>query len=110
MRRNGSLFHVIYNNGYEAHDHNLINISFNGGWKKFSLIVKGKCVSREVLKLKLNGVVASFKFNENKTNEYDTFIATNSENNNITYMNFSMMESLIKLLILSGYEVITSVE
>lgn len=106
MRRNGSLFHVIYNNGYEAHDHNLINISFNGGWKEFSLIVKGKCVSREVLKLEQDRVVASFKFNEKKTNDFDTFIATNSENNNVTYMNFSMMESLIKLLMLSGYEVI----
>lgn len=107
MRRNGSLFKEIYNNGYDGFNRELVNIAFMGTWKKFSILAEGKTISTKTLKLKKENKTIDFSFNRNKTNEFDTFIATNNENNKTTFMNFNLMCNLIELSLLNGYEVIT---
>lgn len=103
MRRNGSLFHVIYNNGYEAHNHNLINISFNGDWKKFSVIAGGKCKSFKTLKLKKEDSFVTFVFNESKTYKNDVILCQSTEFGKSFPMSFKMMKTFINIFMKDGF-------
>lgn len=103
MRRNGSLFHVIYNNGYEAHDHNLIHISFVGSRQSFSVIAGGKCKGFDILRLKKENSRVTFAFNESKTNKYNVILCQSTEFNRSFAMSFKMMETFIKIFMEDGF-------
>ncbi len=95
-------FKEVYTNDYKN-----IDIRFIGKQKKFS-IINGACFTTRVLKLKKENQIVNFKLNEN--NKEYPFICNDNDINKDVKMNFSLMKSLIELLILSGYEVLTSIE
>jgi hypothetical protein len=95
-------FKEIYSNDYKN-----IDIRFIGKQKKFS-VINGACFTTRVLKLKKENQIVNFELNEN--NKEYPFICNDNDINKDVKMNFSLMKSLIELLILSGYEVLTSIE
>lgn len=95
-------FKEIYSNDYKN-----IDIRFIGKQKKFS-VINGACFSAKALKLKKENQIVTFKLNEN--NKIYPFVCSDSGVNKDVTMNFDLMCSLIELLILSGYEVLTSIE
>lgn len=95
-------FKDVYSNDYRN-----TYISFIGKQKKFS-VINGACFTTRVLKLKKENQIVNFKLNEN--NKKYPFICNDNDINKDVKMNFDLMCSLIELLILSGYEVLTSIE
>lgn len=95
-------FKEVYTNDYRN-----TYISFVGKQKKFS-VINGACFTTRVLKLKKENQIVNFELNEN--NKEYPFICNDNDINKDVKMNFSLMKSLIELLFLSGYEVLTSIE
>lgn len=105
MRRNGSLFHTIYDNGEDAFSRELVNIAFIGTWKKFTILAEGKTISTKTLKLKKENSRVAFAFNESKSNKYDVILCQSTEFDKIFTMSFKMMKTFINIFMKDGFMV-----
>lgn len=105
MRRNGSLFKEIYDNGYDGFDRELVNIAFMGTWKKFSILAEGRTFSTKILKLKKEDSFVTFVFNESKTYKNDVILCQSTEFDKLFTMSFKMMKTFINIFMKDGFVV-----
>lgn len=105
MRRNGSLFHTIYDNGEDAFSRELVNIAFMGKKQYFSILAEGKCENFDILRLKKENSRVTFAFNESKSNKYDVVLCQSTEFNKSFSMSFKMMKTFINIFMKDGFMV-----